>query len=54
MVAMLGLETWQLEAMGQLFNAAAYRPLVVAWRNGSPGCAKHRGERGGLISAGLP
>jgi HAE1 family hydrophobic/amphiphilic exporter-1 len=25
-----------VQADGQLFNAAAYRPLIVAWRNGAP------------------
>jgi HAE1 family hydrophobic/amphiphilic exporter-1 len=27
---------YTVEATGQLFNAAAYRPLVVTWRNGAP------------------
>ncbi len=27
---------YTVEASGQLFNAAAYRPLIVAYRNGSP------------------
>jgi HAE1 family hydrophobic/amphiphilic exporter-1 len=29
-------QTYTLKASGQLFNAGAYRSLVVAWRNGSP------------------
>jgi len=27
---------WTLQADGQLLDAAAFRPLVVAWKNGSP------------------
>ncbi len=30
-------QTFSVEASGQLFDAAAYRPLIVAYRNGSPG-----------------
>jgi hydrophobe/amphiphile efflux-1 (HAE1) family protein len=29
-------QSYNIQATGQLMNAAAYRPLVVAWRNGSP------------------
>jgi HAE1 family hydrophobic/amphiphilic exporter-1 len=29
-------QTFAVEASGQLFDAAAYRPLIVAYRNGSP------------------
>ena len=29
-------QAFTIEATGQLYNAAAYRPLVVAYRNGSP------------------
>src|SRR5512135_1077557 len=27
---------YTIQATGQLFNAAAYRPLIVAYRNGMP------------------
>ena len=29
-------QAFRVEASGQLTNAAAYRPIIVAWRNGSP------------------
>jgi HAE1 family hydrophobic/amphiphilic exporter-1 len=29
-------KAWTIETNGQLPNAAAFRPLVVAWRNGAP------------------
>jgi HAE1 family hydrophobic/amphiphilic exporter-1 len=29
-------QTFSIEASGQLFDAAAYRPLIVTYRNGSP------------------
>jgi HAE1 family hydrophobic/amphiphilic exporter-1 len=29
-------QSFQVQANGQLMNAAAYRPLVVAWKNGVP------------------
>jgi hydrophobic/amphiphilic exporter-1 (mainly G- bacteria), HAE1 family len=29
-------QSFNIQASGQLFNAAAYRPLIVAYRNGSP------------------
>lgn len=29
-------QAFTIEATGQLYNAAAYRPLIVAYRNGSP------------------
>ena len=29
-------ESFTIQATGQLYNAAAYRPLIVAWRNGAP------------------
>jgi len=29
-------QTYSVEASGQLFDAAAYRPLIVTYRNGSP------------------
>jgi HAE1 family hydrophobic/amphiphilic exporter-1 len=29
-------QTFNVKATGQLYNAAAYRPLIVAYRNGSP------------------
>ncbi len=29
-------QSFSIQATGQLFNAAAYRPLIVAYRNGSP------------------
>ncbi|MFI5294595.1 MAG: efflux RND transporter permease subunit [Thermodesulfovibrionales bacterium] len=29
-------QAFTIQATGQLFNAAAYRPLIVAYRNGSP------------------
>jgi HAE1 family hydrophobic/amphiphilic exporter-1 len=29
-------QAFNVQANGQLFNAASYRPLVVAWRNGAP------------------
>ena len=29
-------QTFSVEATGQLYDAAAYRPLIVAYRNGSP------------------
>ena len=29
-------QAFTIQATGQLYNAAAYRPLVVAYRNGSP------------------
>ncbi len=28
--------TFNIQASGQLMNAAAFRPLIVAWRNGAP------------------
>ena len=31
-----GSETYNIQARGQLFNAAAFRPLVVAYRDGAP------------------
>jgi HAE1 family hydrophobic/amphiphilic exporter-1 len=29
-------QSFTIQATGQLYNAAAYRPLIVAWRNGAP------------------
>jgi HAE1 family hydrophobic/amphiphilic exporter-1 len=29
-------QSYTVQANGQLFNAAAYRPLIVAWRKGAP------------------
>src|SRR6185369_473615 len=29
-------QSFTIQATGQLYNAAAYRPMVVAYRNGSP------------------
>lgn len=29
-------QVFAVQATGQLFTAAAYRPIIVAWRNGSP------------------
>src|SRR5690242_10108112 len=29
-------ETYNIKASGQLMNAAAFRPLIVAWRHGAP------------------
>jgi HAE1 family hydrophobic/amphiphilic exporter-1 len=29
-------QAFTVQATGQLMNAAAYRPMIVAWRNGSP------------------
>jgi hydrophobic/amphiphilic exporter-1 (mainly G- bacteria), HAE1 family len=35
--ALQGTSTaWTIQANGQLLDAAAFRPLIVAWRNGSP------------------
>ncbi|MGH9482293.1 MAG: efflux RND transporter permease subunit, partial [Terriglobales bacterium] len=31
----LGAHTWELNSSDQLFVASAYRPLIVAWRNGA-------------------
>ena len=31
-----GLKTWQVGANDQLFHAVDYRPLIVAYRKGSP------------------
>lgn len=30
------IKKWDIKANGQLYNAAAYRPLVIAYRNGAP------------------
>ncbi len=27
---------WDVKANGQLYNAAAYRPIVITYRNGAP------------------
>ncbi len=47
-------QAFTIESSGQLTNAAAYRPMIVAWRNGiagAPGAARQRhrqrGERQG-------
>ncbi len=29
-------QAFTVQSSGQLFNAAAYRPIIVAWRNGNP------------------
>jgi hydrophobic/amphiphilic exporter-1 (mainly G- bacteria), HAE1 family len=29
-------QSFTIQATGQLYNAAAYRPMIVAWRNGAP------------------
>src|SRR5262249_46816059 len=29
-------QSFTIESSGQLLNAASYRPIIVAWRNGSP------------------
>src|SRR5262249_59614507 len=31
-----GQRTWQLATTDQLFTAAQYKPLIVAYKNGSP------------------
>ncbi|MBZ5501031.1 MAG: efflux RND transporter permease subunit, partial [Acidobacteriia bacterium] len=41
-------QTFSVEASGQLFDAAAYRPLIVAYRNGSP---VRLGELGRVIDS---
>jgi len=41
-------QTFAVEASGQLFDAAAYRPLIVAYRNGSP---VRLGELGRVIDS---
>ena len=38
------LTSFTVQANGQLLDAAAYRPVIVAYRNGSP--VRHRGHRG--------
>ena len=32
-------QAFTIESSGTLGNAAAYRPIIVAWRNGTPGAA---------------
>jgi HAE1 family hydrophobic/amphiphilic exporter-1 len=41
-------QTFSVEASGQLFDAAAYRPLIVTYRNGSP---VRLGELGRVIDS---
>lgn len=41
-------KAFTVQATGQLYNAAAYRPLIVAYRNGSP---VHLGELGRVIDS---
>ncbi len=41
-------QTFSVEASGQLFDAAAFRPLIVAYRNGSP---VRLGELGRVIDS---
>ncbi len=37
-------QAFTVEATGQLNNAAAYRPLIVTYRNGSPVCLQDLGS----------
>ncbi len=41
-------QAFTLDTQGQLFNAAAYRPLIVAWRDGVP---VRLGELGNVIDS---